>query len=170
MATGVAAMLWSRITVLYGAANLVETHNAPTWTSSNHTNLTLGDVGLIYPVNDVVKYTRPTLQRSGLLHFIFVIQPLLVMVSLALMAYILNFAPLDKGFGFISILSGIDRESLDIVNGASLSGQLAMKVKLVTYPMRNSQGDTIRYRVTPSSFTTARTVQNGRLALNTIYY
>lgn len=144
MATGVAAMLWSRITVKYGAANLAETHDAPTWTSSNHTNLTLGDVGLIYPVNDMVEYTRPTLRKSGLLYFIFAIQPLLVFVSLALIACILNSTPLGKDFGFISVLSGIDRESLDVVNGASLSGQLATKVKLVIHPMRNSQEDTTR--------------------------
>ena len=166
MATGVAAMLWSRITVKYGAANLAETHNAPTWTSSNHTNLTLDDVGLIYPVNDMVEYTRPTLRKSGFLYFVFATQPLLVFVSLALIACILNSTPL---VGLISILSGIDRESLDVVNGASLSGQLATKVKLIMRPMRNSQGDTIRYRVMPSS-TTTPTVRNGRLAPNTTYH
>lgn len=162
-------MLWSRITVVYGAANLAENHDAPTWTSSNQTNLTLGDVGLIYPVNDMVKYTRPTLQKSSLLYFVFAIQPLLVFVLLALMACFLNSTPLDKGFGLISILSGIDRESLDVVSGASLSGQLAMKVKLVIRPMRNSQGDTIRYRVMPSSSTTTPTLRNGRLTPNTTY-
>ena len=170
MATGVAAMLWSRITVMYGAANLAETHDAPTWTSSNHTNLTLADVGLMYPVNDMVEYTRPTMRKSGSLYFIFAIQPLLVFVSLALIVCILNSTPLDKDFGLISILSGIDRGSLDVLNGASLSGQLATKVKLVMRPMRNSQGDTIRYRVMPSSSTTTPTVRNGRLAPNTIYH
>ena len=170
MATGVAAMLWSKITVQQGAANLAETHDAPTWTSSNNTNFTLVEVGLIYPVSDTVEYTRPTLRKSRLLYFIFTIQPLLVFVSLALIACILNSTPLDKDFGFISVLSGIDRESLDVINGASLSGQLATKVKLVMRPMRNSQGDTIRYRVMPSSSTTTPTVRNGRLAPNTIYH
>ena len=171
MATGVAAMLWSRITVKYGAANLAETHDAPIWTSSNHANLTLGDVGLMYPLNDKVEYTRPTLRKSGSLYFIFAIQPLLVFVSLALIACILNSTPLDKDFGLISILSGIDRGSLDVINGASLSGQLMMKVKLVMRPMRNNQGDTIRYRVMPSSSsTTTPTVRNGRLAPKTIYH
>ncbi|MCJ1269090.1 hypothetical protein MMC22_008979 [Lobaria immixta] len=121
-------------------------------------------------LNDTVEYIRPTLRKSGLLYFIFAIQPLLVFVSLALTACILNSTPLDKDFGFISVLSGIDRESLDVINGASLSGQLATKVKLVMRPMRNSQGDTIRYRVMPSSSTTTPTVRNGRLAPNTIYH
>ena len=170
MATGLAAMVWSRITVKYGAANLAETHEAPIWKSSNHTNFTLGDVGLIYPVKDMVEYTRPTLRKSGVLYFVFVIQPLLSFVSLALIAWILNSTPLDKDFGLISILSGIDRESLDVINGASLSGQLTRKVKLVMRPMRNSQGDAIRYRVVPSSSTTTRTVRNGRLAPDTIYH
>ncbi|KAI4248123.1 MAG: hypothetical protein L6R40_001212 [Gallowayella cf. fulva] len=170
MATGVAAMLWSRITVMYGAANLAETHDAPDWTSSNNTNFTLGDVGLMYPVNDIVEYTRPTLRKSGLLYFTLAIQPLLVLVSITSIAYILKSTPLDKDFGFISVLSGIDRESLDVVNGASLSGNLAAKVKLIMRPMRNSQGDRIRYFVMPSSSTITPTVRNGRLAPNTIYH
>ena len=179
MATGVAAMVWSRITVMYGAANLAETHDAPIWESSNHINFTLADAGLMYPVKDTVKYTRPTLRKSSLLYCVFVIQPLLVFVSLALLASILNSTPLDKGFGFISILSGIDRESLDVVNGASLSGQLAAKAKLVIRPMRNSQGgDTIRYRIIPSSSSSSSssssistpTARNGRLSPNTTYH
>ncbi|KAL8806100.1 MAG: hypothetical protein Q9200_005167 [Gallowayella weberi] len=169
MATGVAAMLWSRITVMYGAANLAETHDAPTWKSSNNTNFTLGDVGLMYPVNDIVEYTRPTLRKSSLLYFTLAIQPLLVLVSVASIAYILNSTPLDKDFGFISVLSGIDRESLDVVNGASLSGNLAAKVKLIMRPMRNSQGDRIRYFVMPSSSAITPTMRNGRLAPKTIY-
>ena len=149
---------------------LLKLINAPTWTSSNHTNLTLDDVGLIYPVNDMVEYTRPTLRKSGLLYFVFAIQPLLVFVSLASKACILNSTPLANHFGLISILSGIDCESLDVVNGASLSGQLATKVKLIMRPMRNSQGDTIRYRVMPSSSTTTPTMRNERLAPNTTYH
>ena len=170
MATGVAAMLWSRIAVKYGAAKLAETHDAPPWTSSNHTNLTLGDAGLIYQVNDSVEYTRPTLPKSGFFHAIFAVQPLLVFVSLALTACILNSTPLEKDFGLISILSGIDRESLIVFNGASLSGQLATKVKPFTSPMRNSQGDTIRYCVMPSSSIAMPTVRNGRLVPNTIHH
>ena len=171
MATGVAAMLWSRIIVKFGAANKAELHETPPWTLSNHTNLTLGDVGLIYPVNDMVEYTRPTLQKSNLLYFLFAIQPLLILVCLALISCFLNSTPLDKDFGLISILSGIHRESLDVVNGASLSGQLATKVKLVMRPMRNSKADTIGYRLLPSSPSTATpAVRNGRLAPNTMYY
>ena len=129
-----------------------------------------GDVGLIYPVNDTVEYTRPTLRRSGLLYSTFAIQPLLVIISLVLVACWLDSTPLDKDFGFVSILSGIDRESLDIVNGASLSGKLATKIRLVMHPIRNNQGDTIRYRVMPSSSSTTRRVRNRKPALNTIYH
>ncbi|KAL8953586.1 MAG: hypothetical protein Q9222_000581 [Ikaeria aurantiellina] len=169
MATGVAAMLWSRITVMYGAANLAETHDAPTWTSGNNTNFTQDDVGLMYPVNDTVEYIRPTLRKSGLLYFTLTIQPLLVLIAIASIAFILKSTPLDKDFGFISVLSGIDRGSLDVVNGASLSGNLAAKVKLIMRPTRNSQADRIRYFVMPSSSIT-QTVQNGRLVPNTIYH
>ena len=170
MATGVAAMLWSRITVMHGAAKLAEAHDAPIWTSSNNTNLTLGDVGLIYSVEDTVEYTRPTLRKSGFLYFVLALQPLLVFISLGLVASILNSTPLDKDFGVISVLSGIDHESLNVVKGASLSGQLATKVKLLMNPTRTSHGDTVRYRVLPSSSTTTPTVRNGKLAPKTLYH
>ena len=141
-----------------------------TWTSSNNTNFTLADVGLIYPVEDTVEYNRPTLRKSGFLYFILALQPLLVVISLALVAFILNSTPLDKDFGIISVLSGIDHESLNVVKGASLSGELATKVKLLMHPTRNGHGDTIRYRVLPCPSTTTPIVRNGRLAPNTLYH
>ena len=170
MATGIAAMVWSRITVLHGATYLVEDNYPPVWTSSNNINFSLADVGLMYPVDDIVEYKRLTLRKSGLLYFGFAIQPLLVFVSLVLMACILHFTPVDKDFGLFSILSGIDRESLDIVNGASLLGRLATKIKLVIRPTRIHQGDAITYRVLPFLSAIKPIVRNGRLAAKIIYH
>lgn len=161
MATGMAAMLWSRITILDGAANFAESHALPKFAS-----LTYEDVGLIYPVNDAVVYIRPTLRKSGLLYCVFAIQPLLIVVILGLTS-MFHSTPLDKGFGLISILSGIDRGSLDILGGAALSGELARSVKLVMHPMQDNQKGAIEYHVALPS---TAPMHNGRLASKIIYH
>ncbi|SLM39208.1 hypothetical protein LPUS_09700 [Lasallia pustulata] len=133
MATGMAAMLWSRITAV---ANL-----------QNFDNLTYEDVGLVYSVKDTVIYIRPTLQKSGLLYCVLAIQPLLIVIILGL-TLMFHSTPLDRGFGLISILSGINRGSLDILGGAALSGELARSVKLVIHPVQDNHKGALEYHVT----------------------
>ena len=139
MATGMAAMLWSRITALADTANLTE--------SQKFANFAYEDVGLIYPVNDTAIYIRPTLQKSGLLYCVLAVQPLLIVIILGL-TLMFHSTPLDKGFGLISILSGINRGSLDILGGAALSGELARSVKLVIHPIQDNQKGALEYHVT----------------------
>jgi hypothetical protein len=38
--------------------------------------------------------------------------------------------PIDRGFGLISILAGIERNSLSVLKGASLSGELRGDARL----------------------------------------
>ena len=70
----------------------------------------------------------------------------------------------------MSISSGIDRESLDIVEGAFFSGEFIKKVRLVIYPTRNKLGDIIRYYIARSYSSTAPALRNGKLTLNITYY
>jgi hypothetical protein len=169
MATGTAAMLWSRIIVLNSAENLVGSDPLPLRVTQRATksgeNLTYEDVGLIYPVNDNVVYIRPTLQKSGLLYFVLAIQPVLIVVifGLTLMFYS---TPLDKGFGLISILSGIDTRSLDSLTGAALSGELARNDKLVIRPIQDDYKGAIEYHIELPPTAPG----NGRLAQNVIYH
>ena len=166
MATGVAAMLWSRITSLDSAANLAQTHIAPTWTAPNRSILSFEDIGVIYPVDDTVIYTRPTLRKSGLLYSVLVIQPVLTLIAV-LLTEMLHSTPLDRGFGLISILSGIDRKSLDCLAGAALSGELTKSIKLVMRPSQRNYMETIEYEVMVNSTAAAH---NESLGKNIIYY
>ncbi|MCJ1228292.1 hypothetical protein MMC12_004953 [Toensbergia leucococca] len=161
MATGMAAMLWSRITVIDSVANLANSNSA-----QRFAGLTYEDAGLIYPVNDTVVHTRPTLQKSGWLYCVFAIQPLMVVIILGL-TWMFHSTPLDKDFGLISILSGVDRGSLDILAGAALSGELVRNVKLVIHPTQENQKGTIEYYVALPSTAPMR---NGRLTSQTIYH
>lgn len=164
MATGMAAMLWSRITVVDGIANLNETP-ALQWRFSK---LSYEDVGLIYLASDIAVYVRPTLRKSGLLYCVLAIQPLLLVLILAL-TLMFHSTPMDKGFGLVSILSGIDRGSLDVLAGAALSGELVKSVRLVMQPRQGSGERAVDYQcqALPS---TERHMRNGRLNTNVICY
>ena len=122
------------------------------------------EAGLVYPVNDTVIYIRPTLQKSKLLYLVFMIQPLLLVIMLLLSVASYS-SPVDKGFGLISILSGIDRESLGVLTGAALSGELRGDVKLVIKPVNDKEKCSIEYYVTRSS---AGSTPNGTVAHSVI--
>lgn len=169
MATAMAAMLWSRITVLNSAQNLVDADPLPLRKTAMYKDadqFTFEDIGLLYPVNDHVVYIRPTLRTSFWLYTVLALQPLLTFVMLGLITVFFS-TPLDKGFGLISILSGIDTRSLDRLTGASLSGQLAENVKLVIGSVQDDQKGAVEYHVEVLSPTAPR---NGRLARNIVYH
>ncbi|KAL8653620.1 MAG: hypothetical protein Q9226_003772 [Calogaya cf. arnoldii] len=127
------------------------------------------DAGLVYPVNDSAVYIRPTLRKSAVLYLVLGIQPLLIVIILILIALVFYSTPVDKGFGLISILSGIDRQSLDVLAGATLSGELKKTVKLVMRPVRDDQKSAIEYYVTTSS-RSAPSAPDGKLSPRTFYH
>ncbi|KAL8669790.1 MAG: hypothetical protein Q9168_005636 [Polycauliona sp. 1 TL-2023] len=155
VAISMAAMLWSRITATHNPANETRYFAAP----KELADLPFPVAGLIYRGQDKAKYIRPTLKKSRLLYFILAVQPMLIFLILGLSASVFRSTPLDKGFGLISILSGIDHQSLDTLSGAALSGKLVGKVKLVMRPVKGEHGDTIEYRIVlpPSELARSRT-------------
>ena len=163
MATAMAAMLWSRITALDGAGNDDDPHVA----SGIFAGVTYEDAGLIYPVNDTVAYIRPTLRKSSLLYAVLMLQPLLIFVILGL-KLTLRSMPLDKGFGLISILSGVERGSLDTLAGAALSGELQKAVKLVMRPVQDREKGTVEYRVATAPQNGP--LRNGELMSRVVYH
>ncbi|KAL8769056.1 MAG: hypothetical protein Q9209_004842 [Squamulea sp. 1 TL-2023] len=165
MATSLAAMLWSKITALNSPISEQKGFRAP----EELARLTAEEAGLVSPVNDTAVYIRPTLRKSGLLYFILAVHPLLIIVILILTASAFHSTPLDKGFGLISILSGIDRRSLDVLAGAALSGELAQSVKLVMRLIRDNEKGAVEYYVAVPSPSTSAT-QNGRLSPDIIYH
>ncbi|KAL8868035.1 MAG: hypothetical protein Q9174_005261 [Haloplaca sp. 1 TL-2023] len=146
MATAVAAMLWSRISVLNTpiSHNEFEKFEVP----DELGRLSTEDAGISYPVEDYAVYIRPTIRKSGTLFFIIALQPLLIIFILGLTASVFYKAPLGRGFGLISILSGIDRDSLDVLSGAALSGKLTKDVKLdIRSTANRTQGHSVEYVV-----------------------
>ncbi|KAL8964357.1 MAG: hypothetical protein Q9183_004508 [Haloplaca sp. 2 TL-2023] len=146
MATGLAAMLWSRISVLNTpiSQNEFKEYEVP----DELGRLSTEDAGISYAVEDTAIYIRPTIQKSGALYFIIALQPLLIILILGLTASVFYSAPLGRGFGLISILSGIDRDSLDVLGGAALSGKLTKDVKLSIRSAENEAHEhTVEYAV-----------------------
>ena len=92
------------------------------------------------PVHDILLHIRPTLQKSVWLYCVFGLQPMLTLIMLVL-AMALYSTPLDKGFGLVSILAGINRQSLDVLRGASLPGGLSQSLKLSITPFQQYGGE-----------------------------
>lgn len=85
---------------------------------------------LYYPAtNEALSSTNATLDAHWLLYFVLCLQPVLK-ISMFLLAMALYDTPVDKGFGLVAILSGIDKQSLEIMHGAALSGELRRPVNL----------------------------------------
>ena len=144
MAISLAAMVWSRITVLNSPISQNEIDfKAP----KELERLSPEDAGLIYNVDDDAIYIRPTLRKSGALYFILILQPFLLILMLILSATLFYTTPTDREFGLISIMSGIDRDSLDNLAGAGLSGKLLKSVKLYMRPAHKDQRSAIEYHL-----------------------
>ena len=165
LAISIAAMVWSRITAMHSPTSQERFFEAP----KELADLNFEEAGLIYPGINKAKYIRPTLKKSFLLYFILALQPLLILFILSLTASIFYSTPVDKGFGLISILSGIDRESLDILSGAALSGELAKSVKLVLRTVKDDQRDAIEYHVVLPSSKEAP-LRNQKVGRNVVYH
>ncbi|RFU35495.1 hypothetical protein B7463_g855, partial [Scytalidium lignicola] len=147
MSTSVAAMVWSRITGLDSPLQF----NASQFNSSTGLFNGAGYAWMTYPVtNQTILYARPTLQKAGLLYIVIALQPLLIAVILVV-TVTFHSTPLSKGFGLVTILSGVERQSLDSLAGATLSGDLIQPVKLDIFPIQDGQNGKIEYRIAASS-------------------
>lgn len=166
-ATAVATMLWSRIVALDNPLTAQEKGVELIWTANpTEEGLTYDEVGLVYPVRDMATYTRPVLRKSPWLFLILALQPALLASTLVVIALLYS-TPLDKGFGLVSILSGIQGETLDSLSGATLSGELTKSVGLVLHSTNKNQTDSIQYHITPSS---TSSFHNGRITKATVYH
>jgi hypothetical protein len=66
----------------------------------------------------------------------------------------------------MSILSGIDRGSLDGLSGAALSGEFTEDVKLIIHPFQDSEKGSFEYRITSSG----KAPRNVKLVSNVMYH
>ena len=153
MATSVAAMMWSRIAAVSTTLGLLNEaitpaseHTAPSDIArARYGDTTNSDAGLFYKLEDTVIYARPTLRKEPSLYFVLAIQPALTLLVIGL-TLMFHSTPIDKGFGLISILSGVSRSSLDVLKGSSLSGRLTQDVKLIMEPKHQKPRSFIEYK------------------------
>lgn len=169
MATSVAAMMWSRIaavSTIFGLLDESSGHVAPSDIARlQYGDTTISDAGLFYKLEDEVIWFRSTLRKEPWLYFVLAIQPALTLFvfGMTLMFYS---TPIDKGFGLISILSGMSRSSLDVLRGSSLSGRLTQDVKLIMEPKHQLSRSFIEYNIRPAN---ERGAHNGKLQKTVIY-
>ncbi|KAI8950482.1 hypothetical protein F4801DRAFT_590319 [Xylaria longipes] len=172
-ATAVATMVWSKVVALDGFSwfpfdSSEFNMSSPSWELRNKSRISYDEAGIIYPVEQslqTVLYTRPTLRKSPSLYVVFAVQPLLILVFLALRARLYS-VPVGRGFGLVSILSGVNRQTLDCLAGASLSGELTQPIKLVIHPVQHGQKAVIEYHILPLSSTSAHKEIDPKLIYN----
>ena len=80
--------------------------------------------------SDITAYLHSiSLKRSNLLLFVLLVNPTLAVLANVAKVF-LRSTPIGDGFGLISLLSGVNEESLQILRGAALSGTLVRDAKV----------------------------------------
>lgn len=128
MSTTVATMMWSKVTSLNGISTR-PTSLTDRYTGPSHKSYSTNQTGIYYVVDDSAVSTRPTLLKSGWLYLVFAAQPLIGLTMFVLII-VLHSTPIGKGFGLVSLLAGMDRDSLDKLHGASFSGELERRAQV----------------------------------------
>jgi hypothetical protein len=82
-----------------------------------------------YIVNDTSYKEVPTIKATAPLYIVLFLQPILTIVAW-LATMLLHDIPISKGFGLLSILAGVETDGLDILEGATLSGELEEPVRM----------------------------------------
>ncbi|OQV09701.1 hypothetical protein CLAIMM_13793 [Cladophialophora immunda] len=98
-------------------------------TAASPLNLTSGLYQETYNSTLTKSIQRPVLRSDWLLYGLLAIQPFLTVLGIVTI-YLLRRVPLAHGFGLISVLAGVDKDGLDILAGATLSGQTKKAVSM----------------------------------------
>ncbi|PMD34198.1 hypothetical protein L207DRAFT_638743 [Hyaloscypha variabilis F] len=113
--TAVASAYWARFA--YMLPGIMET----AWVPSSEYNYLATD--------ELIIATTATLDASWLLYLLLAMQPVFTALMFILAA-IFYTSPIGKGFGMTAVLSGVNKNSLGLLSGAALSGELERPVKL----------------------------------------
>lgn len=90
----------------------------------------LWDSELNYPPkNEYIISTVSAMRADWLLYALLAVQPVLALMIL-ICSTVIYTTPIGKGFGIVAILSGIQRNSPNLLSGAAFSGELKRPVKL----------------------------------------
>ena len=128
--TVLAGAFWSRAVVLngyFGWADDNPAANDPVFRES-----------VYYLVQDSAISIRPTMNASLALYGTLMVQPALAIVFL-LGSVCMYGVPIDKGFGMIAFLAGVRVETLKLLKGASISGEVIrpLRVKILSWKNQN---------------------------------
>ncbi|ERF70238.1 hypothetical protein EPUS_00426 [Endocarpon pusillum Z07020] len=115
--TVIAGVFWSRVTRMQGRYGRV----------GNPQAVLQSDV--YYHCNDEGIKVKQTMSTSPWLFVTLIVLPFLTL--LLLLASVAMFhTPLGEGFGLITVLAGVCKDTLRLVNGASLSGELKRRLRV----------------------------------------
>jgi hypothetical protein len=103
-----------------------------------------------YPATDesILSITSTLDANWLLLYVVLCLQPILTLLMF-LLALLFHSTPIHQGFGLVAILAGVDRDSLGIVQGAALSGELVKPVTIDIAVRRTGEKDR-RNQIGPS--------------------
>ncbi|KAL8782921.1 MAG: hypothetical protein Q9195_009532 [Heterodermia aff. obscurata] len=122
---------WKQISYVVAAANTW-------WARSAFLNYGTPDTRYIFrtypetqyaPRSQSITSTKPTLDANWGLYLVLVIFPFITLMLFIPLSVFYSL-PIGTGFGLISILAGIDRDTLALVRGAGLSGELDREINL----------------------------------------
>lgn len=147
MTTTVATMLWSSAVGLNGPGNFLNQSTSHIYGQLEGRDVTMQEAGILYPLEEVITSTRRTLVKSGWLYFVLAVQPLLMLATIVASMLMIS-TPIDRGFGLVSILAGIERNSLEVLEGASLSGKLGGDARLRIEILE--PGKSVKYTISSS--------------------
>lgn len=163
--TMVAGMMWSRVTALNGPDSIHWSNGFGVLHASGQWSQ-IHNPSMLYSSKAEITRTRPALRKSAWLFCVFAIQPLLT-VAILLGRIVLYSIPIGQGFGLIAILAGIDRNSLDALDGASFSGKLDEPTSLgISVEEFGDRTGKVQYRAgerVPSTTGTAKPASSDKL-------
>lgn len=163
--TMIAAMAWSRLTSLYSAADNKNSDNSQSADTRDNSIANATRLGLVYDAEEDIVSTRPAIVRSWTLYVTLCAQPFITLVIfIGILA--MHKTPVSKGFGLISILAGVEPESLELLHGASLSGELSEDVYLF---VRSSGDPDIDAKMQYILRTKLQKAPSGKLMSSTTY-
>ena len=121
----VASMAWAEIAFTNGPASWasVTPVNESAWEATRYPILK-------YQQTIIIEKTVQTLHRNrGALYFVLAIQPILLLAAFVGRMSLFS-TPVTSGFGLVSLLAGVSRDSLDVLRGAAFSGKLKKPVEV----------------------------------------
>lgn len=123
-----------------------------------------GDYVEIYNSTEELIFTRNTLKASSGLVAIIALQPFITVVAFLAVFFMFS-SPIGRNFGLVSVIAGIDRNTLWLLSGAAFSGDTSKPIGISVTVLSDRDGDEpdrIEYRLGESG-------TNGKVQQKRVY-